>query len=35
MKGFVEAIHEADLYFIEPSRRAIGGQICRRKYRNM
>ena len=34
-EGFVEATQEVDLYFIEPSRKAIGGQICRRKYRNM
>ena len=35
MKGFVEATQEADLYLIEPSLRAIGGQICRKKRKNM
>ena len=35
MKGFVEAIQEADLCLIEPSLRAIGGQICKKKHQNM
>ena len=35
MKGFVEAIQEADLCLIAPSFRAIGGQICKKKHKNM
>ena len=35
MKGFVEATQVADLYLTEPSRMAIGGQICRRNHRSM
>ena len=35
MKGFVEAIQEADLYPTELSLRAIGGQIYRMKCKNM
>ena len=35
MKGFVKAIQEADLCLIEPSLRAIGGQICKKKHQNM
>ena len=35
MKEFVEATHEADLCLTEPSRRAIGGQICKRKHINI
>ena len=34
MKGFVEAIQEADLYLIEPSLRAIGSQIFKKKCKN-
>ena len=35
MKGYVEAIREANLCLTESSLRAIGGQICKRKHRNM
>ena len=35
MKGFVEAIQEADLYLTGPSHKVIGGQICRKKHRNI
>ena len=35
IKGFVEAIQEVDLYLIEPSLRAIGGQICKKMHKNM
>ena len=35
IKGFVETTQEADLYLIEPSFRAISGQICRKKHKNM
>ena len=35
IKGFVETIQEADLCLTEPSLRAIGGQICRKKRKNM
>ena len=35
MKEFVEATHEADLCLTEPSRKAIGGQICKRKHINI
>ena len=35
MKGFVEAIQVANLCLIEPSLRAIGGQICRKKCKKM
>ena len=35
MKEFVEATQEEDFCLIEPSFRAIGGQICKRKHRNM
>ena len=35
MKGFVEAIPEEDLCLTEPSLKAIGGQICRKKHKNM
>ena len=31
----MEAIQEADLYLIELLLRAIGGRICRKKYKNM
>ena len=31
----METIQEADLYLIEPLLRAIGGRICRKKYKNM
>ena len=35
MRGFVEATLEADLYLIESSLRAIGGQTCRKKHKSM
>ena len=35
MKKFVEAIQEEDLCLTEPSFKAIGGQICRKKRKNM
>ena len=35
MKGFMEAIQETDLCLTEPLLKAIGGQICKRKHRNM
>ena len=35
MKGFVKAIHEADLYLTELSLKAIGGQICKKKRKNI
>ena len=35
MKEFAEATQEEDLCLIEPSLRVIGGQICKRKHRNM
>ena len=35
MKGFMEAIQEANLCLTEPSLRAIGGQIFRKKRKNM
>ena len=34
-KGFVEAIQEADICLTEPSLRDIGGQICKKKRKNM
>ena len=34
-EGFVGATWEVDLCPIEPSHRAIGGQTCRRKPKNM
>ena len=35
MKEFVEATQEEDLCLIEPSFRAIGSQICKKKHKNM
>ena len=35
MKEFVEATKEEDLCLIEPSFRAIGSQIYKKKHRNM
>ena len=35
MKGFMEATLEVDLYLIEPSLRAIGGQTCRKKHKSI
>ena len=35
MKGFVEAIQEEDLYLTKPSLKATGGQIYRKKHKNM
>ena len=35
MKGFVEATLEANLYLIEPSHKATGGQTCKKKHENM
>ena len=35
MKGFVEAILEADPYLIGFLLRDIGGQICKRKHKSM
>ena len=35
MKGFMEVIQEVDLCLTEPSLRAISGQICRKKHKNM
>ena len=35
MKGFVEVTQEADLCLTRPSLKAIGGQICRGKYKSM
>ena len=35
MREFVEATQEEDLCLTEPSLRANGGQICKRKHRNM
>ena len=35
MKEFMEATQKEDLYITEPLLRAIGGQICKRKHKNM
>ena len=35
MKGFVEATLKADLYLTEPSLKATGGQICRKKHKSI
>ena len=35
MKGFVETTLEVDLCLTEPSLRAIGGQICKKKHKNI
>ena len=35
MKGFVESIQEEDPYPTEPSLKTIGGQICKKKRKNM
>ena len=35
IKGFMEATLEVDRYPIEPSLKAIGGQTCRKKHKNM
>ena len=35
MKEFVEATQVEDLCLTEPSLKAIGGQTCKRKHRNM
>ena len=35
MREFMEATQEEDIYLTEPSLKAIGGQICKRKHRNM
>ena len=35
MKGFVEATLKANLCLTEPSLRAINGQTCKRKHKNM
>ena len=35
MREFVEVMRGADLYLTGPSHKAIGGQICKNKYKTM